>query len=262
MIKTALVTGSTSGIGKAFAEKLASEGCRLLLVSRDASKLSEQAAYLARTYNIKASCVPLDLSLPGAAQKVYDAVRELGLSVQILISNAGFNEAGAFLDTDMKKEREMIQLHAIFTTELMKLFVPDMVRDGYGRILNLGSTGSFMPIPYDAVYAATKAYILSVSRAIHAELAGSGVSITTLCPGATNTEFARKSGLENTLLFKLFVMEPARVAEIGYHALMNRRATVIAGTYNKLLVFSSKFVPLFILNPITMKMLKRGTLHK
>ena len=257
MAKTALVTGSTSGIGKAFAEKLALEGCKLVLVSRDAAKLSEQAAYLISKYNIEVSCIPLDLTLPGAAQEIFNTVRELGLSVQILISNAGFNEAGKFLDTDIQKERAMIQLHAIFTTELMKLFVPDMVSNGYGRILNLGSTGSFMPVPYDAVYAATKAYILSVSKAINAELKGSGVSITTLCPGATNTKFAEKAGLENTMLFQLFVMEPASVAEIGYKALMKGKTTVIAGMYNKLLVLTSKIVPASILNPVSMKMLKR-----
>ena len=260
MIRTALVTGSTSGIGKAFAEKLATEGHRLILVSRDAAKLSEQAVYLALKHNIEVSCIPMDLSLPGAAQKVFGAVRELGLSVQILVSNAGFNEAGNFLDTDMQREREMIQLHAICTTELMKLFVPDMVSKGYGRILNLGSTGSYMPVPCDAVYAATKAYILSVSKAVNAELKGSGVSITTLCPGATNTEFAGKAGLENTLLFQFFVMEPTRVAEIGYKALMKRKATVIAGAYNKMLVLSSRLVPPSILNPITVKILKRRTL--
>ena len=195
--------------------------------------------------------------MPGAAQKVFDAVRELGLSVQILISNAGFNEAGRFLDTDMQKEVEMMQLHAVFTTELMKLFVPDMVNNGYGRILNLGSTGSYMSVPCDAVYAATKAYILSVSKAVNAELKGSGVSITTLCPGATNTGFAEKADLENTLLFKRFVMEPARVAEIGYKALMKGKPTVIAGAYNKILVLSSKLLPSSILNPVSMKMLKR-----
>ena len=259
MIKTALVTGSTSGIGKAFAEKLAAEGYHLVLVSRDATRLSAQAAYFVSKYNVEASCIPLDLSLPGAALKVFEAVRELGLSVQVLISNAGFNEAGNFLDTDMQKESEMIQLHVIFTTELMKLFVPDMVSKGYGRILNLGSTGSYMPCPCDAVYAATKAYILSVSKAVNAELKGSGVSITTLCPGATNTAFAGKAGLENTLLFKFFVMEPDCVAEIGYRALMKRKASVIAGAYNKILVLSSKVVPSSILSPITARMLMRRT---
>ena len=256
MIRTALVTGSTSGIGKAFAEKLASEGFELILVSRDAAKLSKQATHLIPKYNVKVQCIPLDLALPGAAQKVFDAVKELGLSVQILISNAGFNEAGKFLDTSMEKETDMIQLHAIFTTELMKLFVPDMVSSGYGRILNLGSTGSYMPVPYDAVYGATKAYVLSVSKAINAELSGSGVSVTTLCPGATNTGFAEKADLEGTLLFKLFVMEPSRVAEIGYKALMKRRTTVIAGMYNKMLVLSSKIVPPPLLNSVSMRMLK------
>lgn len=253
--KTALITGSTSGIGKAFADKLASEKYNLILVSRDAEKLQAQSDILTKEHDIKISLIPLDLTEPGAAQKVFDAVQTMKLSVQLLINNAGFNEYGSFLKTSMQKETEMINLHAIFTTEMMKLFIPGMVANGYGRMLNLGSTGSYMPCPYDAVYAATKAYILSVSKAINAELKGSGVSVTILCPGSTKTEFAHKAGMENTLLFKNFVMKPETVAKIGYKALINRKTSVISGVYNKILVLSSKFMPSSILNALTKKML-------
>lgn len=255
MIKTALVTGSTSGIGKAFADKLACEKNNLILVSRDTEKLHAQSNALSKKHEIQTSFIPLDLTKPGAAQKVYDTVRGMELSVQILINNAGFNEYGHFLKTDMQKETEMINLHAIFTTEMMKLLIPDMVEYRYGRILNLGSTGSYMPCPYDAVYAATKAYILSVSKGVNAELKGSGVSITTLCPGSTNTEFAYKARMENTKLFKNFVMNPETVANIGYKALMNGKTSVISGVYNNLLVLFSKFTPSVIQNALTKKML-------
>ncbi len=152
----------------------------------------------------------------------------------------------------------MIQLHAICTTEMMKFFLPSMVENGYGRIINLGSTGSYMACPNDAVYAATKAYILHLSKGIHAELKGTGVVVTTLCPGSTKTAFASKAGMESTLLFKLFVMEPEVVADIGYRAMCNGRSSVIAGLYNKLLVFASKIAPPAILNPLTKKMLTKS----
>ncbi len=256
MTKTALITGSTSGIGKAFAEKLAYENYRLVLVSRSAEKLAAQAGAINEKYKCTIHTIPMDLSIPGAAQQVFDAVKQLDLNVQVLINNAGFNEAGRFSDTNMNKESEMIQLHAVYTTEMMKLFLPDMVANGYGRILNVGSTGSYIPCPYDAVYAATKAYILHVSKGINAELKWTGVSVTVLCPGSTKTEFAAKAGIEDTLLFKLFVMDAKKVAEIGYKAMQKGKSSVIAGIYNKLMVFSSKILPAAITNTLTMKMLK------
>jgi short-subunit dehydrogenase len=256
MNKTALITGTTSGIGKAFAEKLAHEKYDLILVSRDEQKLSEQANKLTREHGIKVFIIAVDLLENGAVQKVFETIQKLNLSVQVLINNAGFNECGMFLETSPQKETDMIHLHAICTTEMMKLFIPDMVSNKYGRILNLGSTGSYIPCPCDAVYAATKAYILFLSKAVNAELKGSGVSVTTLCPGSTKTEFAGKAGMENTMLLKYFVMKPEFVAKIGYKALMKRKSSVIAGTYNKLQVLSSKILPEFIISSLTKIMLK------
>jgi short-subunit dehydrogenase len=250
-----LITGSTSGIGKAFADRLAREKYDLILVSRDAEKLREQSGTLSEEHGVQVSFIPLDLSRQGAAQKVFDTVREKNLSVRLLVNNAGFNEAGPFLKTSMEKEAEMINLHAVFTTEMMKLFIPGMVSAGYGRVLNLGSTGSFIPSPYDAVYSATKAYILSVSKAVNAELKGTGVSVTVLCPGSTETEFARKAGIENTPLFKNHVMAPAAVAETGYRALMKGKPFVIAGAYNNVQVLFTKLLPSSVTNNLVKKML-------
>jgi len=256
MTKTALVTGSTSGIGKALAEKLAAEHYDLILVSRDERKLADQSLELSQAHGIKTYSMPLDLSKPGAAQKVFDGAGRLGISIQVLVNNAGFNEAGPFLKTDAARELDMISLHVAFTTEMMKLFLPNMVRDGFGRILNLGSTGSYLPCPNDAVYAATKAYILSLSKALNAELKGTGVTITALCPGSTKTELARKAGIENTLLFKYFVMEPSFVAEVGYKALMKSKVAVIVGFYNKATILFSKIMPAGFVNLLTARMLK------
>ena len=256
MKETVLVTGSTSGIGKAIADRLAGQGCNLILVSRDADRLGAQCRELQGRHGIHASFVALDLSVPGAAQKVFETVQGRGESVQILVNNAGFNEAGEFLHTDGKRETEMISLHAVFPTEMMKLFIPSMVEDGYGRVLNVGSTGSFMPCPHDAVYAATKAYVLSVSRGINAELKKTGVRVTVLCPGSTRTRFAERAGLDNTWLFRLFVMDAADVAAAGCRALKRGRDYVVPGVYNRMLVLSSRILPFFITGFLAKMMLK------
>lgn len=255
MTDAALVTGSTSGIGAAFANKLAKEKNHLVLVSRNKDKLEAQSNALSKKYKIQVFTIACDLARTGAAQQIFERVQELNLQIQILINNAGFNECGCFLKTDGDKELEMISLHTIFVTEMMKLFLPVMVCKGYGRVLNVGSTGSYIACPYDAVYAATKAYILSVSKGINAELKGTGVTVTTLCPGSTKTEFASKANMENTPLFKRFVMKPELVAKIGYRALMKGKTSVIAGLRNKLLVFSSYLLPDALLNFFSKKML-------
>jgi len=255
MTKTALVTGSTSGIGKALAEKMAEEKINLILVSRDAAKLADQSHELSKKHSIQVFTIAANLEKLGAAAKVYDETRKLGLPIQILVNNAGFNEQGSFLNTCLQKENEMIDLHITHTTEMMKLFLPDMVDCGYGRILNLGSTGSYIICPYDSVYAATKAYILHVSKAINSELKGTGVSVTTLCPGSTKTAFAAKAGMENMPLFKYFLMTPEAVARVGYKALMKGRTAVVVGAYNKLLVLSSKLLPSALINSVTKRML-------
>lgn len=258
MIKYALVTGSTSGIGKAFAEKLAKEKHNLILISRNENQLRTQHKMLSQKYDVVVHTMAIDLAQPGAAKKVYTEITQRKFAVEILVNNAGFNECGTFLETDLAKEVSMIQLHAICTTELMKFFLPAMVDEKYGHIINLGSTGSYMPCPNDAVYAATKSYILQMSKGINAELKGSGVVITTLCPGSTKTAFASKAGMEGTLLFKLFVMEPETVADIGYRAMCKGRTSVIAGLYNKLLVFASRITPSPILYGLTRKMLTKS----
>lgn len=253
---TALITGTTSGIGEALATKLAAEGHGLVLVSRDEGKLQEQARQLAARYGVRVDTIPVDLLEADAANKVFNAVRQRGLEISLLVNNAGFNEFGPFASTSLQQEIGMIQLHAVRTTEMMKLFLPSMIKNRQGRVLNLGSTGSYMPCPCDAVYGATKAYVLSLSKAVNTELRGSGVTVTALCPGSTRTQFALKAGMEDTLLFRLFVMDPATVAGIGYRALIKGRPVVVAGLYNKLLVHSSKIMPFWLLSRCTALMLR------
>lgn len=254
MNRTALITGTTSGIGAAFCDLLAKEKYNLILVARDADALSKQAELL-RT-ETAVNILRYDLSDADAPKKIFEDVIAAGLSVDILINNAGFNEAGYFLNTNLSKELEMVQVHIKTLTELTKLFLPDMIERGYGRILNIGSTGSYMPCPCDVVYAATKAYVLSFSNGLYQELKGSGVSVTCLCPGATRTRFAEKANINNTLLFKIGVMKPEIVAKIGYESMLRGKRTVTAGLYNKLLILSAKLLPVSIINPIAQWMVQ------
>lgn len=253
-----LITGSTSGIGKALAEKFAQQKHNLVLVSKvsDIEVLNHQADLLAGQYDIKVAVIGADLEKEGAVTMIYETVKQLGISIQYLINNAGFGVYGSFLKTDLKKEIDMICVHTICSTKMMKLFLPDMVQNGYGRVLNLSSTASYMSVPNMAVYAATKAYVSSLSKTINVELKGTGVSITALCPGATCSAFAYKAGMEHTLLYRLFVMNPKAVADIGYKALMHGKPYIVAGLYNKVLVLFSKLFPAFIVNPITKRMLR------
>ena len=255
-VDTVLITGTTSGIGAAFAEKFARERNNLVLVSRNKAKLQRQQTELQSRYQVSVEYISCDLAEDGAIELIADKARELGLSVDVLINNAGFNEAGYFTDTRLSEELDMIQVHIKVLTALTKLFLPGMIERGYGRILNVGSTGAYMPCPCDTVYAATKAYVLSFSNGLYQELKGTGVTVTCLCPGATKTLFAGKANIENTLLFKLFVMQPEDVASIGYKSLMKGKRTTTAGLYNKLLVFFSKLLPVSVINPIVQWMLK------
>lgn len=257
-MRTALITGTTSGIGYELAKIFAQEGFNLVLVSRNEQKLNVQKENLKKRYEVEVYTIAKDLSEPKSPEKVFLDIQSQGIHVDILVNNAGFNESGPFYETSLEKELQMLQVHIASLTHLTKLFLPGMMKNNYGKILNLGSTGSFASCPLDAVYCATKAYVLSFSGAIRAELSGTGVTVSTLCPGATKTEFAKKANMENALLFKRFVMEPQEVAEIAYREFMRNRKVIIPGLYNRLLVLSIPFTPGMILDKISISLLKRN----
>jgi len=254
--RTVLITGTTSGIGYELSRVFAEKGYNLVLVSRNEQKLRSQKELL-KKYGVNIYTISKDLSDPKTPEEIYSEVKSQDIHVDILINNAGFNESGLFCSTSLEKELQMLQVHIISLTHLTKLFLPDMIKNKYGKILNLGSTGSFAPCPLDAVYAASKAYVLNFSSAIRAELAGTGVTVSTLCPGATRTEFAKKADIDNTLLFKIFVMEPQKVAEIAYKKLMKNKKVIITGVYNKLLVSSVAITPGIILDKLSMLLLSK-----
>ncbi len=256
--RTVLITGTTSGIGYELSKIFATKGFNLVLVSRNEQKLKSQKEDLKKSCGGEVYTIVKDLSAPGAPEEIFSDVQRQGIHIDILVNNAGFNESGPFYETILEKELQMLQVHIAAVTHLTKLFLPGMIKNKYGKILNFGSTGSFAPgCPLDAVYCATKAYVLSFSSALRTELLGTGVTVSILCPGATKTEFAKKAKMENTLLFKRFVMEPQKVAGIAYRELMRNKKVIIPGLYNRLLVLSFSFTPSNILEMIGISLLKR-----
>ena len=253
--RTALITGTTSGIGYEFAKQFAADAIHLVLVSRNREKLMKQQEALSKEYAVRVDIIAVDLAQADAIEHIREQLEKLDIDISYLVNNAGFNEVGPFLETNIEKEKEMIQVHNVFVTELTKYLLPKMIKNNDGKIANIGSTGSYIPCPHDAVYAATKAYILFFSKALAVELKNSGVSVSLICPGATKTAFAEKANIQNTLLFKLFVMEPAVVAHKGYKAMMRGKKQIIVGLYNKVLVITGVLLPNALVNMISKKML-------
>lgn len=249
--KNLLITGTTSGIGYALAKRFAAEGYGLVLVSRNKDKLNEQKKELELYNNVMVHVIVKDLCNENAAEEVYQELQDIGIPIHVLVNNAGFNECGEFANTRIEKETEMIRLHVITLTQLTKLFLPNMINNGWGHILNVGSTGSYAPFPINAVYAASKAYVLNFSLALRTELKGKNVNVTTLTPGATRTLFAEKANMSNTVLFSYFVMSPDKVAGKAIRGMFKNKAIVIPGLYNKVLVLFMKIVPYAILQRIS-----------
>lgn len=245
MTKTALITGASSGIGHELAALFARDKYNLVLVARNVQKLKELARNLQQQYGITATVLGKDLANPGTPDEIFTELQQAGIRVDVLVNNAGTQVHGEFRDNDIQKELLMIQVNLTSLTHLTKLFLPGMIERGAGRILNVGSTGSFVPGPMNAVYCATKAYVLSFSEAIAEELRGTGVTVTTLCPGATATNFVGKAGMDNVRLFNypFLLMDAAPVARIGYRALMKGKTVVVAGLANRLQVWSVRVSP-------------------
>lgn len=243
--KTALITGASSGIGHELAKLFAQNRHNVVLVARSREKLAAVADELQRRHGVQAIPLPADLAQPDAPREIYEALRERGIAVDFLVNNAGFGLYGPFAQTDWPIERDMLQVNVVALTHLTKLLVPEMIRRGAGRILNVASMAAFQPGPLMAVYYATKAYVLSFSEALAAELKGTGVTVTALCPGPVKTNFDRRARLDSSKLFKRrFLMADApTVAAAGYRGMMAGKSLVIPGWPNKLLVQGQRLAP-------------------
>jgi short-subunit dehydrogenase len=229
--KTALVTGASSGIGLALATALANRGAHLIITARSEDKLNQLAAQLRKT-GINVQVFTSDLSQPGAAQSLFEQIEKAGLQVDLLVNNAGFGKWGEFLETDRATYNEMLQLNINALTELCHLCIPGMLKRGEGGIINLGSTASFIPVPFAAVYSATKAYVLMFTEALQGEYGERGLQCMTLCPGGTDTNFAAIAN-PNIKVTSGFRDTPQFVAETGLNAFIKGDLYVITGAQNK-----------------------------
>lgn len=228
MKTVALITGASSGIGREFAAIHAERGGDLVIIARSADKLAAVKDELEAKHSIQVTVISKDLSLPDSAQQIYDEVKAAGIEVDYVINNAGFGGQGKFHEREWADDLAMIQLNVVTLTALCRLFLPDFVTRDSGRILNVSSTASLLPGPLQAVYYATKAYVTFLSNALAEELHDTNVTVTALLPGATETEFARTSGMDNTELFKK-TASARSVAQDGYDAMLAGKLDVISG---------------------------------
>jgi short-subunit dehydrogenase len=242
--KTALVTGASSGIGLDLAKRFAAEGHDVALVARSEGKLKELAAALEAEHQVRAHVVTADLAQPRAAETLVAALEARGIAVDVLVNNAGYALYGAFTETDLADELNMIQVNIVALTHLTKLLVRKMVARKEGRVLNVASTAAFQPGPLMAVYYATKAYVLSFSEALANELAGTGVTVTALCPGPTKTGFQARAQMEESKLVRgREIMTSETVARAGYTGLMKGKTVVIPGVGNRMMANAIRFLP-------------------
>ncbi|MEI6061128.1 MAG: SDR family oxidoreductase [Bacteroidota bacterium] len=239
-----LITGASGGIGYDLALLAAAEGRNLVLAARSASKLDQVAAEIRKNNKSDVIVIAVDLSDTAGVQTLIKEISGRNIQVDILINNAGFGDFGDFAKADLAKNLEMIRLNISALTQLTHTFLQGMLKAGSGRIMNVASTAAFMPGPGMAVYYASKAYVLSFSEALTRELKGTGVTVTTLCPGPTDTGFALSAGLGKSLLHRILpAATSAQVAHAGYKAMMKGKAIEIPGFMNKLSSVSPRFIP-------------------
>ena len=238
MKKVALITGASAGLGVEFARQLAKRGHRLVLAARRKDRLKELAKELGN-----ARAVAIDLSKKDVAAKLLADVEANGEAVEVLVNNAGFGLIGRFAELDAKRERQMIDLNVGALMDLCRAVAPQMIARKSGAILNVASTAAFQPGPRMAVYFATKAFVLSLTEALHEELKPHGIKVSCLCPGPTRTEFGDVAGFGGNGLFDHIAMNADDVVRIGLKGLDKNHAVVVAGWLNKITAASTRFAP-------------------
>jgi short-subunit dehydrogenase len=242
--ETVLITGASSGIGLELARVFARHHHPLILTARDAGELLRIASELKQEFGVPVYTIARDLEDSSSPDDIATELAREGLPVQILVNNAGLGYLGAFWNSPIEQDLSMLRVNIGAMVRLTKIFLPDMIRHGSGRILNTASIASFEPGPNLAVYHATKAFVLSLSEALATELEVTGITVTALCPGPTDTDFFPKAGMTETRAFQeAQMMPPQEVARIGYEAAMRGERVVVTGVVNKLMVFSRQLIP-------------------
>ena len=241
--KYALVTGATSGIGFELAKLLAQDKYNLVIAGREQMSLDQTANELSK-YNIEVVSIVKDLFNHDSPFQLYQEVKEKGIEIDVLVNDAGQGQYGEFVDTDIDREIDIIQLNIISLVVLTKHFLKDMVSRGSGKILNVASVASKIPGPYQSVYHGTKAFVHSFTEAIRSEVKESGITVTSLLPGVTDTDFFHKADMENAKIIKEGKKaDAADVAKDGFDALMNDKDMIVSGFMNKVQVAMSNVTP-------------------
>lgn len=240
--RTVLVTGASSGLGVAFAHDLAARGCHLVLVARSEAPMQQLANEL-RAAGATVHVRPTDLSDAGAREALASGLAAEGIAVDVLVNNAGFGLFGTFAESDWSRLEAMLAIDVVALTHLARLFVTGMRQRGFGRILQVASTGAFQPTPTYAAYSAAKSYVLEFSYALDAELRGSGVRCTVVSPGVTATRFLEVSGQRATWYQRLTRMQAPAVARLGVDAMVAGRTGIVTGRVNALMANSTRLMP-------------------
>ncbi|MGO4885026.1 MAG: SDR family NAD(P)-dependent oxidoreductase [Bryobacteraceae bacterium] len=244
MNSTVLITGASSGIGEELARLFAAHRYNLVLVARSEQKLQALGAELARAHSVEARALAADLAASDAPARIAGSLQQQGVTIDALVNNAGFGARGPFAELDAELEARMIQVNVAALVQLTRAFLPGMLARHSGKILNVASTAAYVPGPFMAVYYASKAFVLSFSEAVAEETQGTGVSVTALIPGPTETNFAATAGNQESKLFRSgSVMSAAAVARVGFDGLMAGKRVAIAGVSNKLTAFSTRLAP-------------------
>jgi short-subunit dehydrogenase len=251
--ETALVTGASGGIGLELAREFAAHGFDLIVVARRASELEAAAERFRKDHGVRVHVLPIDLLVPGAPAKLVQQVESDGHQVDVLVNNAGLMEMGGFADIAIDRHERLLQLNVAVLTSLTRRLLTAMTERGHGRILNVASTSSFQPVPSMALYAASKAFVLSLSESLSEELKGTGVTVTALCPGITKTDMydrARDQHGVARIVPGLLLSEVEDVAREGYEACMAGRAVVVPGLTNQLVASAVQLYPRWLVRSV------------
>lgn len=255
MKQVALITGASTGIGRELANVHARTGGDMVITSRKESDLLKVKEEVEKQYNVKVYCIAKDLSVPNAAQEIFDELKSEKIEVEYLINNAGFGGQGYYHERTWEADMSMIQVNVVALTQLVKLYLPEMVARGRGRILNVSSTAAFMPGgPLLSIYGASKSFVAAFSRAIATEVKGTGVTVTNLMPGPTESNFVKSAGLENTEITSYNFYPAYTVAKDGYEAMMKGRLDIVSGA-SGIAKFMISFMPM-LFKKATLKMMK------
>ena len=257
--KSALITGASSGLGVDFANILAAAGCHLILVARRLERLRQQQEKIQRQHGVRVEVIPIDLAVPDSPQILYEKVKAMDITIDVLINNAGVGIYGGFIDIPWEQEKNMLNLDITNLVHLTKLFVKGMVAQNFGYVLNIASIGAYQPSPFYASYAAAKSFVLNFTEALNYELRRTKVMVSALSPGVTETEFIQTAGQQRLTLFqRLTMMKSYPVAKIGVETMLKGKPSKIAGFLNAFSMFSYRFMPRRMTTFIAFNAMKGG----